>query len=87
MLIGIVRAKGIMKYPLITTILRALEMPGVELVYGAIKIIDENIEVELTLSKIIKTLIKWISDNVQTNVGIAVSVKHLAGLLEENISS
>ena len=46
-----------------------------------------NIEVELTLSKIIKTLIKWVSDNVQTNVGIAVSAKHLAGLLEENISS
>ena len=82
-LIGIVKAKGIMKHPLITAILQTLEKPEVELVYGTIRIAG-NIEVELTLSKIIQTLIRWMSDNMQTNIGIAVSVKHLTELLEED---
>ena len=79
-LIGIVRAKSVMKHPLISAILQALEKPGVELAYGTVRA-AAGIDVDLTLSKAIQTLMRWISDNLQTNIGVAVSAKHLAELL------
>jgi len=81
-LIGVVVAKSLVSHPLINVISRVMEKPGVELVYGTVEL-AQGIKEELTLGKTILTLIKWISDNVQTNIGEAISTKHLVELLRE----
>jgi S1-C subfamily serine protease len=75
LLLGVVKAKGIMPMPLLKLADEFLEKPGVELVYGSIKIGEW--EVEVTLSKVIKALMKWIADNTQTNIGFAIPAKYV----------
>jgi hypothetical protein len=74
--LGIVVEKSLMRDPMIEIAFQILEKPGVELEYTKIKFPDGS-EEEMTLSKILRMLIKWIVDNAQTNIGEAVSVEYL----------
>jgi len=81
-LVGIVIAKSILKDPYIEMIEKIMEHPGVELVYASIKL-PGGFEEEITLSKAIRIMIKWMAANFQTNIGIAISSAHLRTLVEE----
>ncbi len=52
-----------------------MEKPGVEIVYGSIEL--GELKEEITLGKVVRALIKWIGDNIQTNIGVAISAKHI----------
>lgn len=79
LLLGVVIAKSIRKDPYIEVIEKMMERPRPELVYGSIKF-PSGFEEEITLSKAIRTLIRWVADNVQTNIGVAISSYHLKTL-------
>jgi len=80
-LLGVVVAKTVIIEPLIGIALQVLERPGVELVYGTIEL-PGGIREEVTLSKIIRTFMRWVIENVQTNIGEAISVEHLIDLIK-----
>jgi S1-C subfamily serine protease len=79
--LGVVKAKGILRSPLLKLADKIMEKPGVELVYSSIKV--GELEWEITLSKIIRALMKWIEDNIQTNIGYAISGKHVVEITKE----
>jgi S1-C subfamily serine protease len=79
--LGIVKAKGIMHTPLLKLADEFLEKPGMDLLYGTIKVAEW--EEEITLSKIIKALIKWIADNAQTNIGFAIPGKYVRDVVRD----
>jgi S1-C subfamily serine protease len=79
-LLGIVVAKSVVKEPIIDIALQVLKRPGVELVYGTIEL-PGGIREEITLSKIISAFIRWVTANIQTNIGEATSVRHLIDLV------
>ncbi len=78
--LGVVRAKGVIMDPLLGLADKIMEKPPVEIVYSAVKI--GELEVKITLSMVIKTLIKWIANNIQTNIGIAIPGKYVREILE-----
>jgi S1-C subfamily serine protease len=75
-LLGIVQAKSILKHPMIQIAFQILEKPGVEIIYAKIKLPNGS-EREMTLGGIIRMLISWIADNVQTNIGEAIPAEYL----------
>jgi S1-C subfamily serine protease len=79
LLLGVVEAKSIVKEPLIKIIDEVMKRPGVELVYGKIAIY--GLEIELTLSLAIRTLIRWIEANTQSGIGKAISSKYVSELV------
>ena len=79
-LLGIVVAKSVFIEPLMNDILQVLRKPGVDLVYNTVRLPGGISEV-ITLSKVIQTIVKWVRNNIQTNIGEAVSVEHLVQLL------
>jgi hypothetical protein len=75
-LVGIVRAKSLLKHPMIQIAFRMLEKPSVEIIYEKIKLPDGS-EREMTLGGIIRMLISWVADNTQTNIGEAIPAEYL----------
>ncbi|MHA1609450.1 MAG: S1 family peptidase [Candidatus Njordarchaeales archaeon] len=79
-LLGVVVAKSIFPDPLMRTIIQALERPNIEIVYSTIKL-PGGVTEEITLGKIIWILVRWVLNNIQTNIGEAISIDHLIPLL------
>jgi predicted secreted protein len=75
-LLGIVVAKTLAEDPFLELAFQILENPQVELIYAGIELPDGSKE-EMTLSKVIRTLITWIANNIQTNLGEAISAEYL----------
>ena len=70
-----------MHTPLLKLVDEFLEKPGIDLIYGSVKVTEW--EEEITLSKIIKALIKWIADNAQTNIGFAIPGKYVRDVVRD----
>jgi S1-C subfamily serine protease len=75
-LLGIVVAKTLAEDPFLELAFQILENPQVELIYAGIELPDGSKE-EMTLSKVIRALITWIANNIQTNLGEAISAEYL----------
>ena len=80
-LLGVVTARSIFPSPIVSLALQVFSRPGVDLVYGELEL-PGGVKEEVSLSKIMLSLIKWVMDNIQTNIGEAVSAEHLIELLD-----
>ena len=78
-LLGIVRAKY---YVALDPMLRNILREGLSRIVFRVQY-TERVQYPVTLGDVIERLIKWVADNVQVNIGEAVSVKHLIELLSE----
>lgn len=72
LVVGVAQAKSILTDPLLNIYTKILSHPGVEIEYGKLQLPDGS-EMSLTLSNMLILFLRWVSFNLQTNIGIAIS--------------